>query len=78
MPRQFFCGPFEGSLRLEKAHRLGSIALGGAVEMMGASTRLGESESATGWIPVVGSVTKSTIKVLHKAWNQFQEELKKA
>ena len=40
--------------------------------------KLGESESATGWIPVVGSVTKSTIKVLHKAWNQFQEELKKA
>ncbi|CAK9028157.1 unnamed protein product [Durusdinium trenchii] len=38
---------------LEKAHRLGSLALGGAVDLMG-------------WIPVVGSVTKGTIKVLHK------------
>jgi len=38
---------------LEKAHRLGSLALGGAVDLMG-------------WIPGVGSVTKSTIQVLHK------------
>ena len=40
--------------RLEKAHRLGSLALGGAVDLMG-------------WIPGVGSITKGTIQVLHKA-----------
>eukprot|EP00435_Cladocopium_sp_Y103_P053685 s1995_g17.t1 len=38
---------------LEKAHRLGSLALGGAVDLMG-------------WIPGVGSITKGTIQVLHK------------
>ncbi|CAJ1407667.1 unnamed protein product [Effrenium voratum] len=38
---------------VEKAHRLGALALGGAAEIIG-------------WLPVVGSVTKSTVKVLHK------------
>ncbi|CAE7366027.1 unnamed protein product [Symbiodinium natans] len=38
---------------LEKAHRLGSLALGGAVEMIG-------------WIPGLGATTKGAVKVLHK------------
>lgn len=38
---------------LEKAHRLGSLALGGAVDLIG-------------WIPGLGSTTKGAVKVMHK------------
>eukprot|EP00930_Biecheleria_cincta_P031738 TRINITY_DN22007_c0_g1_i1.p1 TRINITY_DN22007_c0_g1~~TRINITY_DN22007_c0_g1_i1.p1 ORF type:complete len:792 (-),score=143.87 TRINITY_DN22007_c0_g1_i1:38-2146(-) len=55
----FFAGEAEQAHRdpdestLEKAHRLGSAALGGAADLLG-------------WIPGLGAVTKNTIVVLSK------------